>query len=68
MVPLVRRRWRTSFGADVPPSSTGAVIYGAKDRRRPLTRRPRPIPSHSPPPPKGVWQGGGEGAALSEGD
>ena len=47
MVPLVHRRWRTSFGADAPQSSTGAIIDGAKDRRRPHTRRPRPIPSHS---------------------
>ena len=47
MVPQVRRNWRTSFGAGAPPSSTGAVIDGAKDRRQPLTRQPRPMPSHS---------------------
>lgn len=45
MVPRVRRRWRTSFGADAPLA--GAVIVDAEENRRPLTRRPRPIPSHT---------------------
>ena len=47
MVSLVRRHWRTSFGADASPSSTGTVIDGVKDRWRLRTRQPRPIPSHS---------------------
>ena len=65
MNPLVRRRWRTFPGADAPPPSTGAVINGAKDRRRPLTRRLGPIHSHPRPRQRECDRGGGEGTALS---
>ena len=65
MDPLVRRRWRTSPDAGAPPASSGAAIDGAKDRRRPLTRRPGPMPSHPRPYQKEYGRGGGEGAALS---
>ena len=65
MDPLMRRRWRTSPGADAPPTSTGAVIDGAKDRRRPLTRRPDSMPSHPRPCQNEYDRGGGEGVTLS---
>ena len=65
MDPLVRRRWRTSPDSDAPPSSTGAVIDGAEDSRRLLTRRPGLIPSHPRPYQKEYGRGGGKGVALS---
>ena len=61
MVPLVRRRWRTSFDADTPPPSLGAVIRWCKGSPAATNL---PARSDTPPPaslPKGVWQGGRRG-------
>ena len=58
---LVRRRWHISPDTDPPRPSTGAVIDGAEDCRRPLTRWPGPIPSHLHPCQKEYGRGERQG-------